>query len=306
MINIKNGGVSVARNRGIQAAEGQYISFVDQDDFVSDKIVSYLFDVIDKNPDIILFDWKRQAGRLFLQEVNQMLYLHKRLANTANIKNNYKIIRFTSNDKIKLISNLLYPQDDVLKNASLVFPWGKLYNKKFLLSNHIAFHSQVKICEDVYFNISCFMCMKKAIYIKTIGYYYYDNKSSAGSSYNKKAIYIGMKSNQLITKLLSDIRCKQIDTANVYSILYRYWWCVVVDFGHIYNRDNIVQRARRMKKLKETNIYLEAFKRTTTDMFNVMDFNQRFVMKLIWRNHFLFASCICRLRIVVKRLKNNK
>ena len=48
VIHQKNRGLSAARNRGIEAAKGEYITFVDSDDYVEGNYVSYLFDLLSK------------------------------------------------------------------------------------------------------------------------------------------------------------------------------------------------------------------------------------------------------------------
>lgn len=59
VIHKKNGGCATARNRGLNKAKGDYVSFIDADDLVPDYFVSKLFETIDKtNADVIDFSWK--------------------------------------------------------------------------------------------------------------------------------------------------------------------------------------------------------------------------------------------------------
>ena len=52
----EHGGVSKARNEGINAALGRYISFADSDDFVGEGYIDTLLDAIKTDCDIVVFD----------------------------------------------------------------------------------------------------------------------------------------------------------------------------------------------------------------------------------------------------------
>ena len=59
VINKENGGVSTARNMGLDIAKGDYIQFIDADDLVPDYFLQVLLKKIDdESPDIIEFSWK--------------------------------------------------------------------------------------------------------------------------------------------------------------------------------------------------------------------------------------------------------
>lgn len=58
IIHKKNGGVSSARNKGLEKAQGQYIAFIDSDDMIMPNYIETLLNLIDtRNEDIIYFNW---------------------------------------------------------------------------------------------------------------------------------------------------------------------------------------------------------------------------------------------------------
>ena len=59
VIHKPNGGLSSARNKGLEMARGEYVIFPDPDDYLADDYVSTILDAIEKYdaPDMILFDY---------------------------------------------------------------------------------------------------------------------------------------------------------------------------------------------------------------------------------------------------------
>lgn len=58
IIHKENEGVAKSRNLGIKLAQGEYVTFIDCDDLVSDDYIAVICDAIDKyHTDIINFDW---------------------------------------------------------------------------------------------------------------------------------------------------------------------------------------------------------------------------------------------------------
>lgn len=55
VIHKKNGGLSDARNKGIEKASGDYILFVDSDDFIEENSLKYIADIVNENPADVVF-----------------------------------------------------------------------------------------------------------------------------------------------------------------------------------------------------------------------------------------------------------
>lgn len=63
VIRKENGGVSSARNCGLNASTGEYIAFVDADDILSDKYIELVLGAIKNDPDTVYLSWKSIDGR---------------------------------------------------------------------------------------------------------------------------------------------------------------------------------------------------------------------------------------------------
>ena len=66
VIRKENGGPGSARNAGLDAATGKYISFLDADDLVSDDYVQKILEKTKENFDICEYSWKTLGNGLFM------------------------------------------------------------------------------------------------------------------------------------------------------------------------------------------------------------------------------------------------
>lgn len=62
IIRKKNGGVSTARNRGIEEASGKYIAFIDADDLVAEDYIERILEKIKEEPDAVYLSWETFGG----------------------------------------------------------------------------------------------------------------------------------------------------------------------------------------------------------------------------------------------------
>ena len=156
IISKPNGGVSQSRNRGIEVAQGAYISFVDSDDVLLPDFYEKLIDGIkDGDNDVI------QSGTIFWHKQNQTVKGNL----SANISDFGKI----------------------LAHLKKCYVWNKLWRKSFLDKNELRFDEHIGYCEDVLFTIKAAFYAKSWKFINYAGYLYRYNEQSASHSSTKEA-----------------------------------------------------------------------------------------------------------------------
>lgn len=138
----KNFGVSTARNKGLENSNGEWITFVDSDDYIG---VDYFVDIEKhENADWILLNIER--------EINNQLDLF------LNFDNSYIPV----NSFIDTYS--LYPD--------FPSPWGRFFKSQIIKRNNIRFNNELKFGEDAVFNLN-YLQFCKIIYTSNSSSYVY-------------------------------------------------------------------------------------------------------------------------------------
>lgn len=143
IINKENGGLASARNRGIEEATGEYISFIDSDDWIELDSYEELIKTI-KDEDIIVFDFCK------FDEATQKI---KRKSTTIEeFKKNV-----TQNRKYLLLEYC---------NES----WNKMYKLDFLKKYNLKFNNM--LYENVFWKFETFLQAEKIKVIDKVCYFY--------------------------------------------------------------------------------------------------------------------------------------
>lgn len=154
VIHKKNGGQSSARNAGLEIATGDYLSFVDSDDWIVEDIYEHCIDLIQNiKYDVIDFQCLFTKGTLIKQRLNE-------------------------NIKCEIVEGKEILRDYLLRGQNEKAPftvWRKLYKRN--LFNHIRF-PEGKINEDITTNYKVLMQCKRLIHTDKVGYYYFQENNS--------------------------------------------------------------------------------------------------------------------------------
>ena len=175
VIHKKNEGVSIARNIGIKEAAGEYILFVDSDDWIERNMLECICENIQKNnSDLILWGYSIFNGECL----------------THGHVPEFEIIRF---DELKFIPEWF--------NS----PWSKAYKRSFLIENGILFPENISLAEDMFFSYICFSEISYICCIKERLYCYFSNRAeSACNTLTLKKIKDEINSIKLLEEVLQD------------------------------------------------------------------------------------------------------
>lgn len=158
LINQKNQGVSIARNNGIKSSTGEWITFVDSDDWIEQDIYKKaLFVAKQNNADLIQWQYK----------IN------------GDIK---KQPGFVDKETEIIINNSIIL--DYWKNAC----WTLLVRKEIISKNNIQFPENITMGEDRYFTYCCYGCVNKIIQLPEMFYNYSINPESVTANFSEKKI----------------------------------------------------------------------------------------------------------------------
>ena len=150
VINQVNKGVSVARNAGIDNAYGQYITFVDADDYVIDDYCKILMDCMNKiNVDLVY------VGQYLLRN-NQLIQINKRM------KDGFYLTKDILKDMI---------DDGNMCGFLLHSSCAVMYKAEIIKNCNVKFDSALKYNEDGYFNLM-YCLNSKFVYIMQNRYLY--------------------------------------------------------------------------------------------------------------------------------------
>lgn len=248
VLHQENAGAAAARNTGLLAMKGDYVTFVDSDDSIAAQTISEgLSRLLEDNLDILLWGSYKCYGD---RQEEYMPY-------SSDIR------LFEGERKTELMLKTMAGSLPFYKAPATKYGAGsccsKLYKAEFLRKNNLLYPVGVKRAEDVNFNIRCFDAAERIGYLNRHFYYYRQHEESATYQYRENGI-------QVFTDALLCLR-EFLDTTDKPEIFYQIYYqrCIFfflesldMDYLNPQNKKSFMQRLTELKDAAGQSPYEEA------------------------------------------------
>lgn len=232
VLHKENGGISDARNLGLQNAKGKYIAFADNDDLFSKELLEDNFKLAEKHKaDIVKYG---------------VDYVEISKKETKNIKiRNLPLQVMSLNEISKRYLELK-------KNNIFVYVWDSLIRRDIIKENEIYFDKAFKYGgEDIDFNFECFKHVNTLV-INPIQYYHHfkrhDHSTVFKFSPEKLTPFV-------LNAKKENIFINEINVKRDYELINECTSSYIIQISYTLNHINEMDKSQKIRYLKELNIY---------------------------------------------------
>lgn len=238
VIHKKNAGLAAARNTGIKEAIGDYICYVDGDDWISNNLLHTVWDKAISKYDVEM---------VIYSAVRQFIDIQQQIP---------KAVPEGLYNKEKLRTDVYpYMMYDSRKPfcTGLIFPvvWNKIFKRDFLLK-HYCKEERIRMGEDNAFIFECLYSAEHVFFCDDILYIY--NQLNAGSmihSYDPNRF----DNNKLLTDYMEKRMGGQDEVIDEQINAFKAYWLIMAVFHEVKSGRKIVVASKHIrKKIKETEV----------------------------------------------------
>ena len=239
----ENEGVSVARNYGVEKAEGEWITFVDADDGVIDNSLDNIDDYLLSDVDLVLFKYSSSLDAAYTDSGEKHSI-------------SPSLLRKCVFDYATQYANLR-AQGYYVDNYNNWACWGKLYRKSLIIDNNVRFPQGITHGEDLAFIYAYYSFAKNIIAVDKTVYFYRTDNVSVTRRFNPKRL---INTEKLYEAMYALININKEDLNAYYIfVLNRLFACCYLYFADRGNNDSLVDRTSELKQFCDNEYIKSAF-----------------------------------------------
>lgn len=280
VVHKQNNGLAAARNTGNKIAKGQYITFVDGDDWLEDDALEYAYDVAIKE-DVDILIWATRKD-----------YNHKTIF--------YDYDKYLVNDKLYVEDECKLLQSYLLSyNVQIATAYSKLIKKKYVDTFNIYHNDTLRQgAEGLEYCIRLFDNAKRIKFIKKYFYHYIYNSNSISS-------FSSYENNNYIIKCFEEIHKfilysknnERLEPLFYNRLKYVILTTAISSYFSPKNKDNYHEKVKKFKEYLKLPIIEASLK--SKNNFD-LSITRRITLKLIKMHLFFLVNIIAKIRLKQK------
>lgn len=230
-----NGGVSSARNLGIEKSSGEWINFIDPDDWIEENMLETALNKAEEN-NVDVIQWNHYYNKSEQQIKRKNIY-------NGNI-NDMSILQ------LGILSPTYIETELKMHFGAIRGVWGKLYRSSIIKENNILFNEKIYMFEDGIFNLYVFEHSKKVYFINEFLQHYRRENTSVTLSFKEDCLGI----NEFIIEDMKDFRNKK-NQDNRYNIAFNLviFELLTSTFNrYFFHKDNFMKKREKYLLLHKT------------------------------------------------------
>lgn len=265
VIHKTNGGVSKARNIGIKSSNGEFIAFIDADDWIEKNYFSEMIKYMDDDVDVVGCAYNRVT-----KKKKQALSYFK---------------------GVKKLDNYEFLNTVLNLQSYFGFCHMKLYRKEIIYKT--AFNEHLKVGEDGLFNLNIALTMNKMIYIPM---YLYNYRISSESTV-KKFDYNYANKYLTAIKHTKKFIFENFKDKKIYQNYYNYaaFHILLIANNYCFNKENKVNGINELKEVCNTKEFKEALKKCN---YSNISLTRKICIFCLKHKLYLLIKLICKIRQV--------